>query len=134
MATAPSSLLDAMADFGKRLAQIRKERRLTQNQLAELLDVQAPVISRWENGVSKPQLDYVVRVAQTLEVSFDDLLGDGNRPEPTFEIRNRRLKELTLHVDRLDPQDQDVICHVMDSLIRKEQMKAIVEDRLPKNR
>ena len=65
-----------MADFGPKLATLRKARRLTQSQLAELLDVLPPVISRWENGVSKPQFDYVVKLASVLEVSFDDLLGD----------------------------------------------------------
>lgn len=123
--------LDLMADFGKKLVEIRKTRKLTQTQLAELLDVQAAVISRWENGVSKPQFDYVVKLADVLEVSFDELLGDAAeaRERTKFEIRNRRLKELCRQVDRLDPQDQEVICHVMDSLIRKEQIKSIVGSR-----
>ncbi len=61
-----------MADFGERLTELRRLRRLTQSQLADLLDAaEAPVISRWENGVSKPQLDYVVKVAQVLELGFD---------------------------------------------------------------
>jgi hypothetical protein len=44
----------------------------------------------------------------------------------TFEIRNRRLKELCIQVDELDQADQDVICHVMDSLIRKERVRQAV--------
>jgi transcriptional regulator with XRE-family HTH domain len=120
-----------MVEFGKKLAEIRKERKLTQGQLAELLEIQPAVISRWENGVSKPQFDFVLRLAEVLEVSFDELLGEPQqgRERPKFEIRNRRLKELCRQVDRLDPQDQDVICHVMDSLIRKEQIKSIVGSR-----
>ena len=117
-----------MADFGPKLATLRKARRLTQSQLAELLDVLPPVISRWENGVSKPQFDYVVKLASVLEVSFDDLLGD-QHGKPAFEIKNRRLQELCRQVDRLEAQDQDVICHVMDSLIRKEQIRAIMDAR-----
>lgn len=122
-----------MADFGPKLAALRKARRLTQSQLADLLDVLPPVISRWENGVSKPQFDYVVKLAGVLEVSFDDLLGD-HHGKPAFDIQNRRLQELCRQVDRLEAQDQDVICHVMDSLIRKEQIRAIMDDRLPSSR
>ena len=128
MRTRPPTFAELMADFGKKLAEIRKTRQLTQSQLADLLDVQAPVISRWENGVSKPQFDYVVKLAETLEVTFDELLGVGQAaPEASrFEIKNRRLKELCRQVDGLDPHDQDVICHVMDSLVRKERIKAII--------
>jgi transcriptional regulator with XRE-family HTH domain len=124
-----------MIEFGKRLAHLRKARQLTQNQLADLLDVQAPVISRWENGSSKPQFDFLVKLAKALEVSYDALMGfEEGDLEPAFEIRNRRLKELVLQVDRLAPQDQDVVCHVMDSLIRKEHIKALMQDAVPRSR
>lgn len=125
-----TTLADLMTDFGKKLTEIRKERHLTQSQLADLLDVQPPVISRWENGVSKPQFDYVVKLAEILDVSFDELLGDddGERDPFRFAIRNRRLKELCRQVDQLAPQDQEVICHVVDSLVRRERIKAIMSD------
>lgn len=125
-----------MADFGKKLAKVRKTRKLTQAQLAALLDVQAAVISRWENEVSKPHFNYVVKLAEALEVSFDELLGDATEPaeRTKFEIRNRRLQELCRQVDRLDPQDQEVVCRVMDSLIRNEQIKTIVGSGMPRSR
>jgi transcriptional regulator with XRE-family HTH domain len=136
MLTTRLAFLALMAEFGKTLAELRKTRKLTQSQLAELLDVQPAVISRWENGVSKPQLDYVIKLAEVLEVSFDELLGREHdvRNRAQFEIRNRRLKELCRQVDHLDPHDQDVICHVMDSLIRKEQIKSIVGHRPARTR
>lgn len=117
-----------MADFGRNLSQIRKERRLTQQQLADLIDAQQRVVSRWETGQAKPHFDHVVRLAQVLEVSLDHLvLGDeADGDEVEFDIRNKRLKELCRKVDELAPADQEVVCHVMDSLIRKEQMKAIM--------
>ncbi len=132
MLMTPLTTHELMADFGRRLAELRKMRSLTQSQLSELLDIQPPVVSRWENGVSKPQFDYVVKLAEVLEVSFDELLGDqdDDGQGPRFEIRNRRLQDLCRQVDHLNSQDQEVICHVMDSLIRKEQVKAIVENRL----
>lgn len=117
-----------MADLGKNLREIRKDRRLTQQQLAELLDVQQRVISRWETGVAKPHLNHIVQLAKVLEVSLDRLVfaDEDGHTESTFEIRNRRLKELCIQVDELDQADQDVICHVMDSLIRKERVRQAV--------
>ncbi len=117
-----------LTDLGKNLCSIRKERRLTQQQLAELLGVQQRVISRWETGVAKPRLNHIVQLAKVLEVSLDRLVfGDETEaPENSFDIRNRRLKELCKQVDGLNQADQEVVCAVMDSLIRKEQSRQVV--------
>ena len=122
-----------MADLGKHLAEIRKARQLTQQQLAELIHVQQRVISRWETGVAAPHLNHIVQLAEVLEVTLDRLIrGDeAGSPEARFEIRNRRLQELCQRVDQLGHADQEVVCHVMDSLIRKEQVRAIMGSALP---
>jgi len=116
----------AMIDFRRNLLELRKQRKLTQAQLAELLDIQPRLISRWETGETKPQFDYIVRLAEVLEVTLDELVKSDEASEPKqFDIRNKRLEELCRRVDALGREDQDVICHVMDSLVRKEQAKAI---------
>lgn len=123
-----------MAEFGKNLAALRKARRLTQLQLADLVDVQPRLISRWETGETKPQFDHVVKLAEVLEVSLDVLMmGSEDTVSAAFDIGNKRLKELCRQVDRLPEEDQLVICHVMDSLIRKEHMKAILSGTLPQH-
>jgi transcriptional regulator with XRE-family HTH domain len=121
-----------MAEFGSSLVKLRKARKLTQLQLADLISVQPRLISRWETGETKPQFDHVVRLAEVLEVSLDVLMkGDEASAKATFDVGNKRLKELCRQVDRLPDEDQDVICHVMDSLIRKEQVKAVLSGALP---
>lgn len=123
----------AMTKFRENLAQIRKERRLTQMQLADLIDVQPRLISRWETGESKPQFDHIVQLAEVLQVSIDQLArGEDTAPaDRRFDIRNKRLEELCRQIDALGEADQEVICHVMDSLIRKEQMKTVVQGTVP---
>lgn len=63
-----------MEDFGKSLLKLRKARKLTQLQLAELIEVQPRLVSRWETGESKPHFDHIVRLAEILEVSLDMLV------------------------------------------------------------
>lgn len=121
-----------MAEFGSSLVKLRRARKLTQLQLADLVNVQPRLISRWETGETKPQFDHVVRLAEVLEVSLDVLMkGEDAGIKATFDVGNKRLKELCRQVDRLPSEDQDVICHVMDSLIRKEQVKAVISGALP---
>lgn len=123
----------AMVNFRQNLVDLRKERQLTQMQLAELLDVQPRIISRWETGDTKPQFDHIVRLAEVLEVTLDQLVHGSEPTDPNgFDIRNKRLKELCRRVDELGSEDQDVICHLMDSVIRKEQVKAIIGGSLPR--
>jgi len=117
----------SMADFGKNLVALRKERQLTQAELAELLDVQPRLLGRWERGQGKPQFDYILKLADVLEVSLDRLLRGqtGARPD-TFEIKNRKLKELCKQVDELTEEDQEVICRFLDMAVRHNKLREIV--------
>ena len=116
-----------MTDFGNNLAELRKSRNLTQIELANLLDVQPRLLGRWERGQGKPQFDYVVKLADVLEVSIDRLIrGSDDQAADQFEIRNRKLKELCKQVDRLKPDEQDVICRFLDMAVRHERLKEIV--------
>ena len=63
--------------LGNKLAQARRAKNLTQEQLAEKLEVTRQAVSRWESDAAYPETDKIVRMAQILEVSCDYLLQDG---------------------------------------------------------
>ena len=63
--------------LGNKLADARRAKNLTQEQLAERLDVTRQAVSRWESDAVYPETDKIVRMAQILEVSCDYLLQDG---------------------------------------------------------
>ena len=63
--------------LGNKLADARRAKNLTQEQLAEKLEVTRQAVSRWESGAAWPETDKLVRMAQILEVSCDYLLQDG---------------------------------------------------------
>lgn len=116
-----------MADFGKNLTALRKQRQLTQTALAELLDVQPRLLGRWERGQGKPRFDYIVKLADVLEVSLDRLLRGQTRGETdAFDIRNRKLKELCQQVDQLQSDDQEIICRFLDMAVRHNRLKELV--------
>jgi transcriptional regulator with XRE-family HTH domain len=62
--------------FGKRLRQIRKERRMTQGEFAELLGTSKQILSRYEREDRSPRIEVVRKYAEALKVSADYLLGD----------------------------------------------------------
>lgn len=64
-----------MVEFGEKLKQLRKERNLTQKQLASLIGVKNTVISFYEVGDRVPSPEIIKKLAITLHVSSDYLLG-----------------------------------------------------------
>lgn len=61
--------------MGKRIAQLRKEKGYTQEQLAELVGVSAQAVSKWENDVSCPDISILSQLSGALGVTTDELLG-----------------------------------------------------------
>ncbi|WP_051062182.1 helix-turn-helix domain-containing protein [Ilumatobacter nonamiensis] len=67
-----SAIID---EFGRRLAEVRREIGLSQDQLGELIGVQDKHISNIERGEVQPTLCTVVRLLTALDVTPDDLMG-----------------------------------------------------------
>lgn len=63
--------------MGARLAQVRRSQNLTQEQLAERLEVTRQAVSRWESDSAYPETDKIIRMAALLGVSCDYLLTGG---------------------------------------------------------
>ena len=63
-----------MVEFGEKIKQVREEKGLTQQSLAERLYVTRQAVSRWECGARYPDLLTAKKLAMILEVSLDELL------------------------------------------------------------
>lgn len=94
--------------FSENLKAYRKAKGLTQEELAVRLHVVRQTVSKWEKGLSVPDADLLVRLAEVLEVSVSQLLGAGVPPEAPADqvaeqlarineqlaIKNRRAKRI----------------------------------------
>ena len=69
-------------NLGERIARIRRERGLTQSQLAERLYVTPQAVSKWERGLSLPDAEMLGGIARVLDVGTDELLGLTAAPPP----------------------------------------------------
>ena len=61
-------------DIGSKIKAARIEKKLTQEQVAELLGVSRQTISNWENGKSYPDIISVIKMSECYDVSLDYLL------------------------------------------------------------
>lgn len=72
--------------FGTRLQNLRKENRISQEELAEKLDVSRQAISRWENDNGYPEVEKLIQIAEIFNASMDYLIkGDVSEPEDSSE-------------------------------------------------
>ncbi len=70
--------------IGKFLAELRKENDMTQEQLAEKLNVARRTISRWETGNNMPDIDILIEISDLYEVDLREIL-NGERKSENME-------------------------------------------------
>jgi transcriptional regulator with XRE-family HTH domain len=116
-----------MANFAERLKELRTARKLTQVRVAELLGISPRVYHRWESGSATPYFDTVVKIADILGVTLDELAG---RKDVTGEgvIHNPELHRLYRKVDQLPDEDQRALVVVLDSLVKRSRVKRVMTE------
>lgn len=74
--------------LGSRIAELRKQKGLTQLELAQQMGVTDKAVSKWERDLSCPDIHTVPRLAEVLGVSMDELMQiyTSDKPEPEIRI------------------------------------------------
>jgi transcriptional regulator with XRE-family HTH domain len=67
-----------MSIFPERIKEERKKRKLTQEDMAEKLNITRPAYTMYETGKSQPSLETAVKIADIFQVSLDYLVGRYN--------------------------------------------------------
>lgn len=104
--------------FSERLAQARKKRKVSQEELASRLGVHAPIIGRYERGEVKPSVEVAARIAKALGFSLDFLTGLTDR-ELDSEVIG-----LMDDLQGLEKDEQTHIIKTLQSLIRDARARA----------
>lgn len=60
--------------LGMKISSLRKEKKMTQLELAKLMHVTDKAVSKWERDLSCPDINSLVKLAELLEVSIDELM------------------------------------------------------------
>lgn len=114
-----TKLEEANDTIGRRLARLRKERGITQTELAEELGVSQPLVSAWERGELRLHGELIVELARILETSADEILGLEDVPESPNRTKNRRLLRRLRKIDQLPKRDQEALIRTIDAFLSK---------------
>jgi len=104
-----------MDSFGNRLREIRKEKNLSQNELAKLLETNHSVIGKYERDEVKPSIDVVKKIASFLDTTVAYLLGE-DQNQDLFKDPDmlRRLKE----INNMPDEDKRHVLYNIDAVLR----------------
>ncbi len=80
--------------FNENLRNLRKQKGLSQEELAERLHVVRQTISKWEKGLSVPDANILIRIAEIFETTVSTLLGDTVEPSEDKNIIAQKLEQL----------------------------------------
>jgi len=115
-----------MDAFSGRLRNLRSQKGLSQVQMADLVETTPRVYNRWERGTALPRLDAVVKIADILQVSLDELVGRVEPKPPQIAVRNPKLHAMYRQLDRLTPEDQQAAIVLLDSLLKRSEMGRVL--------
>ena len=99
-----------METLGKRIASLRKEKNLKQDDLAQKLSVSPQAVSKWENDQTCPDISLLPELANTLGVSVDMLLKGKQEPRTELvpEEKRKDIKDMMLRIV-VDSSDGDKV-------------------------
>ena len=88
--------------IGKRIAQLRKEKGLTQEELSQKMEVSAQAVSKWENDQTCPDIASLPKLAKILGVTVDELLSGKEENAPVVRVlepeARKELKDMMLRI------------------------------------
>ena len=86
--------------LSRNIRTLRKERKMTQEQLAEVLGVTVGAVYKWESGLSVPELTLIVQMADFFDVSVDVILGHRMKDNSMESIEERIID----YCRKMDPE------------------------------
>lgn len=103
------------------LKRLRKERKLTQNQLADALQVSQSTIASWENGTRQPTTDFIPTLATFYGISVDKLLGliDETAQKETHIPMTEEAKIISGGIDKMPPEDRERALDMMKLMFKE---------------
>ena len=102
-------------NIGERIMALRKEKSISQTELAKRLNVSRQAVSKWEQGVSSPDTERLIQLAEILGTEVE-YLATGTHPEPGSVVLN-----IVETVERVEEKIvvKEVIRHVRRKPVKK---------------
>lgn len=106
--------------FGKRLSEVRKNKKMSQDELGKLVGAHGAVIGRYERDEVKPSIDMATQLANALDVSLDYLVG------ATDTLLEKKLVNRILDIQKLKDNDKEHVFALLDAFLTKTKLQGLI--------
>jgi len=114
-----------MISVGSQIQLLRKEKGLSQGQLADMVGVSLTQLQRYENKGVQPPADILRKLADTFNTSVDFLIyGDSEQKAQQF-IKDSELLAQFKAVEEMDGKDKSTIKDIIDAFIKRSRLNQI---------
>ena len=113
--------------FNEQLNKLRKRKKISQVELANMINVKQYVISSWETGRSEPNINQIIKLSEILDVPIDYLLDKPLAKVSSEDEFNKMIKNINLDINDDFINDIKSICKDL-SKAKKDRIIKIVKE------
>ncbi len=113
-----------MSSFGQKLAECRKEKGLSQSELAKRITTHYSIIGKYERNEVKPTIDVVKKLADNLETTVGYLLGE---TQDANLLKDPDMMRRFNEVNKLPENDKNCVFSMMDAYLAKHKMQELLK-------
>jgi transcriptional regulator with XRE-family HTH domain len=104
--------------FGERIIMLRKQLKMSQDDLAKKVGTSAPIIGRYERNEIKPSIEVAAKIADELNVTVDYLLGSSNKM-----VLDKKLMKRMEDIEALPTEEKDKVYYFIDMALSHHKAK-----------
>lgn len=106
--------------LGEKIASLRKEHGLSREDVGKQIGTSAAIIERYERNEITPSVEVAAKIAETLEVSLDYLVGTA-----TLTVKDRKMLYRLEMLEKISEEDKNALLKVMDFYLKEAQTETM---------
>jgi len=114
-----------MKEFGKRIVQLRKDKGMSQSDLAKKAGVSYAQIGRYETKGAQPPAEVLKKIADALNTTVDFLVSGSKDEKAKAALNDAMLLQQFKEVERMNEADKSTIKRLIDAFITKGKIKQL---------
>jgi len=115
-----------MTNLGTRIAHLRKQKDMSQTDLAKMVGVSCAQIGRYEIKGSQPPAEVLKKIAESLGTTIDYLINGDKDEKAQATLKDSELLQQFKAVEQLNEKDKSTIKDIIDAFIKRSKLQQIV--------
>jgi transcriptional regulator with XRE-family HTH domain len=115
-----------MSELGQRIIQLRKQKELSQTDLAKIAGISYAQIGRYETKGAQPPAEVLKKIANALDTTTDYLINGATDEKAKSTLKDAELLQQFKAVEQMDDDDKNIIKKLIDAFITKRKIQQLI--------